>query len=65
MKVLDIHVGDVVRLKKVHPCGGFDWEVEKIGFEVRARCIQCNRQISLVRSEFERHVRKILPGSDA
>ena len=60
MKVLDIRAGDVVRLKKAHPCGGFDWQVEKVGFEIRAHCLECNRQISLIRSEFERRVKTIV-----
>ena len=60
MKVLDIRAGDVVRLKKAHPCGGFDWQLEKVGFEVKAKCLGCGRQIALVRSEFEKRVKTVV-----
>lgn len=63
MRMLDIRSGDLVRLKKAHPCGGLEWLVENVGYEVRAKCLTCGRRVSLVRSDFERRVKAPIPGS--
>jgi len=63
LRMLEIHSGDLVRLKKAHPCGGFEWQVEKVGCEVKAKCLACGRQVSLLRREFEGRVKKVLPGT--
>jgi hypothetical protein len=61
-RIVEIHTGDVVRLKKAHPCGGFAWQVDKVGFNVEARCLECGKHVDLVRSEFERRVTGVMPG---
>lgn len=47
-------MGDVVRLKKGHPCGANRWEVVRMGMDIGLRCTGCSRKIMLVRSEFDR-----------
>lgn len=47
-------VGDVVRLKKKHPCGGFEWEVVGTGTDVRLKCATCGRRVIIPREEFDR-----------
>ena len=54
-----VAVGDQARLKKPHPCGGYDWEVTRIGADIGLRCRKCGRRILLPRDEFERRVRQI------
>jgi hypothetical protein len=58
--VLEIHLGDVVRLKKVHPCGGYDWQVVRVGADIGIKCLKCERRILLPRSVFERRVKEFL-----
>jgi len=58
--VLEIKIGDVVRLKKVHPCGGFDWQVVRLGADIGIKCLKCERRILLTRSVFERRVKKLI-----
>jgi hypothetical protein len=53
-------VGDVVSLKKPHPCGGFEWEIMRIGMDFRIRCITCQRQIMLSRADFVKRVKKVV-----
>lgn len=53
-------VGDVVKLKKPHPCGGFEWEVMRIGMDFRIRCTTCDRQIMLSRADFIKRVKSIV-----
>lgn len=56
---MDIDVGDIVELKKQHPCGGKRFEVMRIGMDFRIRCLTCNTQIWITRPNLEKRVRKI------
>ena len=55
---LDIQVGDIVRLKKQHPCGAKEWEVLRIGADFRLRCLGCGRQIMIARKLVEKNIRE-------
>ena len=57
---LEINLGDVVRLKKVHPCGGYDWQVVRLGADIGIKCLKCERRILLPRSVFERRVKEFI-----
>lgn len=57
---LDICVGDVVQMRKPHPCGGDTWQVVRIGAEIGIRCMTCNRKVMLLRADFERRVKRIV-----
>ena len=54
--VMKIKLGDVVRLKKKHPCGGYQWQVVRLGADIGIKCLQCQRRVLLQRSTFERRV---------
>ena len=58
--VEDLRMGDVVRLRKVHPCGGLDWEVVRVGADVRIRCLCCDRRVLMSRSELEKRVKTVV-----
>ena len=60
----DIHVGDRVRMRKPHPCGGYEWEVIRIGADIRLRCLTCDRRVMLPRSKFEKRVKTRLSAGD-
>jgi len=51
-----VDIGDQVRMKKTHPCGGQVWEVIRTGMDIRVRCLKCGRSVMLPRSQFERQV---------
>ncbi|WP_042679108.1 DUF951 domain-containing protein [Anaerosalibacter massiliensis] len=53
------NVGDIVSLKKQHPCGTNEWEVLRTGIDMKLKCLGCERQIWIPRIDFERRVRKI------
>lgn len=53
-------LGDVVRLRKAHPCGDDRWEVLRTGADFRMRCLGCNRVVMVPRSRFERSVKAVL-----
>lgn len=48
---------DVVRLRKPHPCGGFEWEVTRLGADIGLRCLKCGRRLMLTRSTLERRLK--------
>ncbi|KNF07134.1 hypothetical protein CLPU_23c00170 [Gottschalkia purinilytica] len=57
------NIGDVVQLKKVHPCGENKWEVMRTGVDFRIKCLGCERQVWLARREFIRRVKKVISTS--
>ncbi len=61
MNVPEVALGDRVRLRKPHPCGGDTWQVTRIGSDIRLRCLTCGRVILLRREQFRRRLRTVLP----
>ena len=57
---MDIQLGDVVRMKKPHPCGGTDWEITRVGADVKLKCLTCGRVVMLERYIFEKRVKKLV-----
>ena len=58
-------VGDVVRLKKSHPCGGFDWSVVRLGADIGIKCQTCDRRLLLPRRDLERRMRQFVSRAQA
>jgi hypothetical protein len=56
---MDMKLGDIVRLKKKHPCGSFDWEVVRLGADIGIRCLGCQHKILLERRVLERKVKTV------
>ncbi len=52
-----VNIGDIVHMKKQHPCGSFEWEVLRTGMDFRIRCVKCNRLLMLSREKFEKSVK--------
>ncbi len=57
---VDIKLGDVVRLRKPHPCGSYEWEVVRVGVDIGLRCLKCQRRVLLERSVFERRLKQVI-----
>ncbi len=58
---LHFEIGDRLRLRKPHPCGGYDWEVVRLGADIGLRCETCGRRVLLPRTEVERRTKQMLP----
>ena len=58
--VLELRLGDVLRLKKMHPCGNNLWEVVRLGADIGIKCRKCSRHVLLQRSYLERRVKQVL-----
>jgi hypothetical protein len=55
--VIEIKLGDVVRLKKKHPCGSYEWQVVRLGADIGIRCLKCQHRVLLERSILERRIK--------
>lgn len=57
---LKLYEGDVVELKKPHACGANEWEVMRLGMDIRLRCRGCGRWVMIRRSRLERRIRRFI-----
>ena len=58
--VNEYRMGWVVRLKKKHPCGGFDWQVVRIGADIGLRCLKCQRRVLMPRSTLDKRFKSVV-----
>ena len=57
---MDIRVGDVLEMKKPHPCGGTRMEVLRIGMDFRLRCVSCGHEVMVPRVKIEKHIKSVI-----
>ena len=62
---MEINLDDVITLKKIHPCGSYDWKVIRAGRDIRLSCLGCGRQVLLPRKQVEKSAKKRVKASDA
>lgn len=56
---MDIQLGDILKLKKQHPCGSREWEVLRVGADFRLKCMGCGHQIMIARRVLEKNIKDI------
>ena len=56
-----LNVGDVIELRKTHPCGEKNFRILRVGSDIRIRCIGCLHELTLPRVKLEKMIRKITP----
>lgn len=57
---MDVRVGDILRMKKPHPCGCFEFSVLRSGMDFKIKCLKCGREVMLPRLKCEKNIKKIL-----
>ena len=62
--VLELLLGDVVRLRKQHPCGGHDWLIDRLGADIGLRCQGCGRHVLLERRTLETRLKGFVARGD-
>lgn len=62
--VTEYRLNDLVRLKKVHPCGSYEWTVVRLGADIGLRCVNCGRRVLMARSVLERRMKEHRQGPD-
>jgi hypothetical protein len=60
----DLQLEDVLRLRKPHPCGGYEWKVVRLGADIGLECLSCGRRVLLPRRQLARRVKSISPHPD-
>lgn len=58
-------LGDIVRLRKPHPCGGFEWRVVRLGADIGLECLTCQRRVLLERRELEKRLKAFVRRGEA
>lgn len=61
--VTSFNLGDVVQTRKEHPCGSNQWEIIRLGADIKIKCVGCGRIVMLPRPKFEKSVKKIVKTS--
>ncbi len=56
---MKLAIGDVVHLRKPHPCGGFEWRITRIGADIGLLCLTCGRRVLVPRSKIEKRIKTI------
>ncbi len=57
---LELRVGDVVALRKPHPCGEYTWRIERVGADIGIACLTCGRYVLVPRRRFEGRVKRFV-----
>ena len=57
---MDIQLGDILRMKKKHPCGSNTWQVLRTGTDFRLKCTLCGHQSMIARSKAEKSIKEII-----
>lgn len=60
METIKFSVGDVLKMKKQHPCGSNEMSVLRVGSDIRVRCCGCGRDVTVPRVKLEKHIREVL-----
>lgn len=55
-----LYLGDVVEMRKQHPCGGYQWEIVRLGADIGLVCLTCKRRVLLPRRQFARQTKKFI-----
>jgi len=54
------NLGDIVEMKKTHPCGSKNWEIIRLGADIKIKCLGCGRLVMLPRVKFDSGVKKVI-----
>ena len=57
---MEFNLGDIVETRKQHPCGSRQWEIIRVGADIKIKCLGCGRIVMLPRPKFEKSVKKII-----
>ena len=64
MEIKKIDVGDILEMKKAHPCGTRRMRVLRVGSDIRILCLGCGRDVTVPREKLEKNIRKIIKSDD-
>ncbi len=56
----DYSIGSIVEMKKAHPCGTNNWEITRVGADIKIKCTNCGRTVMIPRIEFNKKIKKVI-----
>lgn len=56
---MDVRIGDILEMKKPHPCGGKEFSVLRAGMDFKIRCMKCGREVMVARNKIEKNIKAI------
>ena len=59
-KSVEFEVGQIIKMKKKHPCGSDQWEIMRVGADFRLKCMGCGHQIMIPRRQAEKNIKEII-----
>jgi hypothetical protein len=62
--ILEINEGEVYRMRRQHPCGGWEWRVTRTGADIGMECLTCKRRVMIERRKFESRVKALVRPND-
>ncbi len=60
----DLNLNDIVRLRKPHPCGSYEWKITRLGADIRLECLGCQRRVMLPRRQLARRLKTIVQNEE-
>ena len=57
---MEFEIGNVIKMKKPHPCGENRWEILRVGMDFKIRCTGCGREVMLPRAKIEKNIKKVV-----
>jgi len=60
----ELKLGDTVRLKKPHPCGSYEWEIVRVGADIRIKCLKCGHTVLIERTVLEKRIKAVISAGD-
>nr|WP_320147463.1 DUF951 domain-containing protein [uncultured Anaeromusa sp.] len=60
MNIVKVDMGDIVKMKKAHPCGSDRWEIVRTGMDIGLKCLGCGHRVLIPRPKFEKSFRGIV-----
>ena len=64
METKDYKLNDKVVMKKAHPCGTNEWEIVRLGVDIKIKCCNCGRTVMIPRIEFNKKIKKIISNEE-
>ncbi|PWH18170.1 MAG: DUF951 domain-containing protein [Anaerolineae bacterium] len=61
----ELQLDDIIRLRKPHPCGSYEWRVVRLGADIGLECLVCGRRVLLSRRELAHRLKKVVLSNDA
>lgn len=61
---LELYVGDIIEMRKKHPCGGNQFQLLRVGMDFRIRCTTCSREVMVPRNKIEKNIKRVIRGGE-